>query len=199
MFSAFLIGLIIAALPGPGTMLFMRYVLEQGLKIALYLSLGIIVADIIYAIIAGLGISLIAQTLLKFQNQLHGISGIFLIGWGIYETISSKRVTSCDFIVPLSLFPSISPLGAFMIGFLLIFFNPLTILMFMGIFSSFPHMTVIRMIIGICTGSMVWWIFLGYLFVLLRKQITSFGLLVMKKIAGMGLLIFGMILLFKSI
>lgn len=87
---AFLIGMIIlAASPGPGVFASVAKAISEGFVASLYLIGGLVVGDIIYLVLAIIGMSTIAIALGEFFFTVKIIGGIYLIYLG-YKSFTTK-------------------------------------------------------------------------------------------------------------
>src|SRR5947209_15926504 len=88
-FRGLLIGLSIAAVVGPMSILCMQRTLSKGHLYGLISGLGIATADAVYGSIAAFGITIITAFLVSQQAWIRGIGGLFLIYLGL-KTIFAK-------------------------------------------------------------------------------------------------------------
>src|SRR5579864_7599985 len=76
-------GLIIAAPVGPVNVLCIQRTIEKSWKSGILSGLGAAVADGLYGAVAGFGISLVIQFLIREEFWIRLIGGIFLMGIGV--------------------------------------------------------------------------------------------------------------------
>ncbi len=88
-FRGLLIGLSIAAVVGPMSILCMHRTLTKGRLYGLISGLGIATADSVYGSIAAFGITIITAFLVSEQAWIRGLGGLFLIYLGL-KTLLSK-------------------------------------------------------------------------------------------------------------
>lgn len=192
-----LIGLSIAATIGPMSFLCIQRTLNKGQLYGLVSGLGIATADGVYGSIAAFGLTLITNFLVSEQIGIRLIGGLFLIYLGI-KTILTKPAERAAVLKT----KSTSYFGAYTSTFLLTLTNPLTILSFTAIFAgigvgsaSKSILSATAVVIGVFTGSTLWWISLTSGISLLDKKITSQWLLWINRISGSIITLFGMVAL----
>jgi threonine/homoserine/homoserine lactone efflux protein len=192
-----LIGLSIAATIGPMSFLCIQRTLNKGQLYGLVSGLGIATADGVYGSIAAFGLTLITNFLVSEQIWIRLIGGLFLIYLGI-KTILTKPAERAAVLKA----KSTSYFGAYTSTFLLTLTNPLTILSFTAIFAgigvgsaSKSILSATAVVIGVFTGSTLWWISLTSGISLLDKKITSQWLLWINRISSSIITLFGMVAL----
>ncbi|WP_019217295.1 LysE family translocator [Legionella tunisiensis] len=135
--------------------------LHNGFQIGLMSGLGAALADSVYGLIAGLGLTVLSSFLLTQQFWIRLIGGLFLLYFGIKLFLTDPyEQTTRD--------KERSPLHALATTFFLTLTNPATILSFMAIFAGlglgstatdFIHALIL--VLGITTGSTLWWLLLS--------------------------------------
>nr|WP_233097858.1 LysE family translocator [Dictyobacter vulcani] len=193
-----LIGLSVAAVVGPMSVLCIQRTLHKGLRYGLISGLGVATADGLYGVIAGFGLTVIATFLLNQQTWVRIIGGIFLIYLGI-KTLLTRPAEKAATATGASSF-----LGAYLSTFLLTLTNPLTILSFAAIFAGLgvgstknSIMTALLVVIGVFLGSTLWWCLLIGGVSLVREKFTPQWMLWINRISGLVIMIFGLLALFS--
>jgi threonine/homoserine/homoserine lactone efflux protein len=188
-----MIGLSIAAPVGPIGVLCMRRTLAAGRANGLASGLGAAAADAIYASIAGFGLSALSDLLLRYQNPLRFIGGIFLLLLGVRTFLARPAQRAATALVSGSL------LGAFASTFVLTLTNPVTILAFLGIFAGLGlaqaasnYAEAARLVCGVFVGSSLWWLTLSTATSLLRSKLTDGVLLWVNRLSGLVIGAFGL-------
>ena len=190
-----LIGLSIAAVVGPMSILCMQRTLYKGYLYGLLSGMGIATADGVYGCIAGFGLTLITNFLVNQQVWVRLIGGLFLVYLGIRTifTRPAERAAAAK---------ANNFLGAYVSTFLLTLTNPLTILSFAAIFAgigvggvSKSYLTAAIVVLGVFTGSALWWCFLTGGISLLRGRFTPRWLLWINRVSGGIITVFGMLAL----
>jgi threonine/homoserine/homoserine lactone efflux protein len=156
-----IIGFAIAAPVGPIGVLCIQRSLHDGFKIGLMTGMGAALADGVYGLIAGFGLTAISSLLLSHQFWIRLIGGLFLLYLGIklFLTPPPERSTGKS---------DRSSWHAFATTFLLTITNPATILAFVAVFAglglgttSTDYAHAIVLVLGIILGSATWWLFLS--------------------------------------
>lgn len=152
------IGLAVAAPVGPMSLLCMRRTLTQGPRWGLATGAGIAVGDAIYAAVAALGLAGVSAFVLAWETQLHLAAGLFLIWLGL-KTFFTKDTDK-----PAEV-GAVSSIGAAFLGsVMLTLTNPPTIVMFAAVFtalaptSGFDPGVAAATVLGVLTGSLMWWL-----------------------------------------
>jgi threonine/homoserine/homoserine lactone efflux protein len=189
----FLIGLSIAATVGPMSVLCIQRTLNKGQLYGLVSGLGIATADGVYGSIAAFGLTLITNFLIMEQIWIRLIGGIFLVYLGI-KTMLSKPPERA---VTLTLHSN-GYTAAYASTFLLTLTNPLTILSFAAIFAgigvgsaSKSFLSAAVVVLGVFSGSTLWWIILASIISLLRKKMDVHWLLWINRISSAIITLFG--------
>lgn len=186
-----LLGFSIAAPVGPIGILCIRRTLADGRKYGLASGLGAAAADAFYGCIAGFGLAFIANFLVSQQNWLKLFGGAFLLYLGVRTMLSKPAAEAARS-------KSTSLLGAFGSTFLLTLTNPVTIFTYLAVFSSLgvgtvggEYGTAALFILGVFSGSALWWFILSFGVSLLRERIAPSLLLWINRISGLVILGFG--------
>ena len=187
----FLKGLIIGfamAVPiGPIGIMCIRKTLSEGHSRGLIIGLGAATADALYGSIAAFGLTFVSDAIASQHVWLRLIGGGLLLFLGI-RTFRARRN---DPIVP---FDNKGLLSSYISSFLLALTNPVTIFAFVAVFAAFGlgHRLIITsaciLVLGVFTGSCLWFLTLGYVATLFRKKLDAGGLRWVNRISG-GLII----------
>ncbi len=188
-------GLIIAAPVGPVNVLCMQRTLAKGWRWGMLSGLGAAVADTFYGAIAGFGISLVIQFLIREEFWFRLIGGIFLMGIGVVyyrkpsQPIDLTGGASSDE----------SAHGDFVSAFLLNVANPTTVLSFLAVLATLGlgkgrALWQSSLLVGcIFCGSMAWWTILASSVNLFRRRVTDGGMRWMNRVAGIAIGGFGLL------
>ncbi len=195
-----ILGFSIAAPVGPIGLLCIQRSLHDGLRIGLLTGLGAALADGVYGLIAGLGLTAVSSWLIEYQSWIQCLGGLFLIYLGIqflrkkatpeskakYETSGIKALSST---------------------FLLTITNPMTVLSFIAVFAglglgsgktNFIH--AFALVFGIVAGSALWWLILSTSVAhILRHKLSSRALLGINKFSGLIMLALGVLAIFETV
>jgi len=192
-------GLIVTAPLGPLGILCIQRTINRGWLSGLITGVAAAFADIMYAIIAGFGVSVIANFLDQNQLTIRIVGGIIVAVLGVRIYMSNpakqfrrqktqKRTYVSDFIS----------------GFLITITNPIVIVFFGAAFASLgldeaeSGKSVIITIIGVFIGAVGWWIGLTVLVNIFRDKINLRKLWWINKITGVFVAIFGLIIIVSA-
>ncbi|MGD0338270.1 MAG: LysE family transporter [Bacteroidota bacterium] len=197
----FLKGLIIGfamAVPiGPIGIMCIRKTLAEGHSHGMIIGLGAATADSLFGSIAAFGLTFVSDVIASQHFWLSLVGGGLLLFLGI-RTYRAKRK---DPIIP---FDNKGLLGSYVSAFILALTNPVTIFAFVAVFAAFGlgHRLIIIsaciLVLGVFTGSCLWFLTLGYVATLFRKKLDSGGLRWVNRISG-GLIILSGIAAFVSL
>jgi len=194
-----IIGFSIAAPVGPIGVLCIKRSLTQGRASGFVSGLGAATADMIYGIIAGLGLTVISTFLISQQLWLRFIGGLFLCYLGI-KTFTSKPSEHAAKAEGTGL------LSSYMSTFFLTVTNPMTIISFMAVFAGLgggaagkDYFSVASIVTGVFTGSALWWFTLSTVAGMFRAGCNSCRLRWINRISGIVITIFGIIILSGNI
>jgi len=187
-----IVGVAVTAPLGPLGILCIQRTINRGMLSGLITGVASAFADIMYAIIAGFGVSVIAEFLEANQLVIRIIGGIIVTFLGVRIYMSNpakqfrrqktqKRTYISDFIS----------------GFLITITNPIVIVVFGAVFASLgldkieSGKSVIITIIGVFTGAIAWWVSLTVLVNIFRDGINLRKLWWINKITGAAVVVFG--------
>lgn len=186
-----LIGFSIAAPVGPIGVLCIRRTLAEGRAIGFVSGLGAATADAMYGCIAGFGLTLVTRFLIDQQVWLRLFGGAFLCYLGV-KTILSRPADQAATAKGSGL------AGAYGSTFLLTLTNPMTILLFAAVFAGLglasaggSYASAGILVLGVFTGSALWWLLLSGGASLLRGKFDARGLEWVNRISGVVIAGFG--------
>ncbi len=201
--QGFLFGLAIAAPVGPIGLLCIQRSLNHG-RLAGFLSgLGAATADAFYGSLAAFGLSLVIGFLVAQQQWLRLGGGLFIIYLGL-RTVLASRLAALP--TPVQTNPSNKLNLAAMYGstLLLTLANPVTILSFTAVFAGFglgstdsTGIEGVILVLGVFTGSALWWLALSSLAGAFRRRLQQGPLQLINLVSGGFLLTFGVALLWQ--
>ena len=197
--KGFLMGLIVSIPLGPIGALCIQRTISKGYKSGLLGGLGAACADTLYSIIAGFGVSVVIELLIKIRKwaQIGGSILFMIMAYKVFYTNPAIQVRK-------SRLKKQRPLEDFLTTFLLTFSNPTPVFVFMAAFASFiissevHYQGIILSIIGIFAGCMTWWVTLVSLVNMFRNKIRLRHLLWVNRITGIIVFIFAVVLLVES-
>ncbi len=186
------IGIAVSAPLGPIAVLCIQRTMNKGFMSGLVSGLGAATADIIYAIIAGFGITLIKDFLINNQMPIRIIGGLFLIFMGarIFFSNPAKQIRKLRT-------KGNRYFTDFVTSFLLTISNPITVLAFGALFAGFGTITentitfnITILITSVFVGAIFWWISLIGIISIFRRKIRLRNLLWINRITGVLIVIF---------
>jgi len=193
------IGFSIAAPVGPIGVLCIRRTLSYGILVGLMSGLGAAVADAVYGLVAGFGLSSVSNLLLQYQFFLQLVGGLFLAYLGITTFLSSPAKEAAKV-------EGHGLLGAFLSTFFLTITNPMTILAFAAILSGVgvinaagDYGAATALVGGVFVGSATWFFFLSCMVGLLRSKVNYTVLAWINKISGVIILAFAVYILAQAL
>ena len=179
------VGFVIALPVGPVGVLCVRRTIFEGRWSGFLSGLGAASADTVFGMIAGFGLTVVADLLFKYQDWLRAGGGIFLIYLGVTALMKGGERTKASDESAESLF------RAYASTFVLTITNPVTILAFLGIFAAVgftgAEATIGRagmLVAGVLLGSLVWWLGLALGTGLCRKSFREIHLVWLNRISG---------------
>jgi threonine/homoserine/homoserine lactone efflux protein len=168
MFLAFflkgiLVGLVIAVPVGPVGIMCVRRTIFEGKFVGFVSGLGAATADAVFGMIAGFGLTTVADLLLDYQDWLRAVGGCVLLLVGSHSLSATPQAQLDSPPDPESLsWDFVSTFG-------LTLANPITILAFVGIFAAIglsgAAATLARaaiLVLGVWVGSLMWWLALSF-------------------------------------
>ena len=193
-----IIGLSIAAPVGPIGILCIRRTLADGRSSGLASGLGAASADAVYGCVAGFGLTVVSGFLIGQQVWLHILGGLFLCYLGL-KTFLSRPADQAASASGSGL------IGMYASTFFLTLTNPITILAFVGIFAGLgmasAHGNLLLagiLVLGVFSGSALWWLILSSAVSLFREKFSSSGLRWVNRISGAIITGFGLFALLST-
>lgn len=199
--SSLLIGVSVAAPVGPIGVLTIRRTLAHGRLAGLVTGLGVATADAFYSIIAAFGLTLLADFLISIQMPIRLVGGLFLLYLGI-KTLLTMPATHAAHAEGRNL------VGMYTSALALTATNPMTILAFAGIFvgsglmmdgGAASPVESLLIVVGVFSGSLLWWLFLSGGVSLLRERFTPGMMRWVNRISGGIIVAFALITLYGLI
>jgi threonine/homoserine/homoserine lactone efflux protein len=185
-----LLGFTIAAIVGPIGILCIRTSLQAGRAAGFSVGLGAATADALYGSVAAYGLAAIATPLIAMRGVIQVIGGIALIYMGLKSFyIPESRIRTPQ---------EKNLMQRYFSSLLLTLANPMTILSFTAVFISLglKNITFISapvLVIGIFTGSTLWWFALSFAASHLGKRFSPALVGVINAIASLVIIGFGFV------
>lgn len=187
-----IVGFAMAIPVGPIGILCIRKTLTEGRIKGLVIGLGAATADLLYACIAAFGLTAISDTLNSQRIWIRLIGGALLLFLGI-------RIFRAQPKNPKFNINSGGMLRSYLTTFLLTLTNPLTIFAFIAIFAALDlaeglsYLYASILVLGVFIGSTLWFVILSSGVTLFRNKLDVNGLRWVNKIAGILIMLSGII------
>lgn len=169
-----LIGLSIAAPVGPIAVYCIRQTLLHGRIFGVVSGFGAATADMLYGLIAAFGMIQITAMFTELRVWFRLLGGLFLLYLAAKTYFSATDAAENKLASPQKL------IDTYFTVFFLTITNPMTVMMFLAIFTGISSGTGIEqftanilVVIGVFIGSALWWIFLSLLIEQAGKKINA--------------------------
>lgn len=197
-----LIGIIASAPMGPVGVLTIQRTLNKGRWYGMVTGVGAAFSDIIYALVTGLGMSVVMDLITSETNKfcLQVFGSVLLLVFGVYCFLSDPTkkihqpgkkkgtlVNNC------------------LTGFLVTFSNPLIIFLFMACFAQFAFVVPnrpVEMTFGyLCLffGALLWWFGLTWLIDIVREKFSNDVIQIINRIIGSLVVTFSLVMLIGTL
>lgn len=197
--NGLVIGFSIAAPVGPIGILTIKRTLTEGRVSGFVTGMGAAMADTVYGVIAGFGLTAISSFLLTQETWIKLMGGLFLLFLGIKSFIT-KPASSAANVDSKGLFNN------FISTFFLTITNPTTILSFLAIFAGLglgttktDYSSSMTLVFGIFIGSALWWLILSSIVSFFQSKITHDRLIWINRLSGLIIISFGIFSLYSFI
>ncbi len=193
-----LIGLLVSIPIGPVGIYIVVKSITRG-RIPGFLSgLGAVTADMIFSLVAAASVSLVIGFVEEKRILFQIIGGIVVVGIG-FKVFNDNPLTDLRNPVKSKGKRIIDDYVSVM---LMVLANPLTLLLYVGIFASLQYDTQKSFfagpgltILGIVFAAVTWWFMITYYLSKFSKKIRLRRIFWFNKIAGLGIIIFGFFVL----
>ncbi|MCI7044995.1 MAG: LysE family transporter [Prevotella sp.] len=202
MFKGMLIGLLASAPMGPVGILCVQRTLNKGRWYGFITGVGAAVSDIIYAAVAGFGMSFVMDLLNDQQTKfyLQIVGSVLLLIFGIYTYRSNPTKN-----MRLSGKNRGSLWHNGITAFFVTFSNPLIIFLFLGLFAQLAFVIPdhpFEMCIGflsIVAGALLWWFGLTWFIDKLRGIFDDNGIKLINQVIGVLVMVFSIVYVFGTV
>jgi len=194
-------GFLIAAPVGPINVMCVRRTIVHGRLVGVVSGLGAAAADTFFGAIAAFGLTFIHEFLMR-ERVWFGIGGaalLVVIGLRILFAEPPQEKKNEEEKDPASLVGDFTSTG------FLTLTNPVTVLSFLAVFSAFGVQSEERslaaswmLLLGVFLGSSLWWLLLTTTVDLFRDRFNREGLRWANRIAGVMILGFAAVVLWKG-
>jgi threonine/homoserine/homoserine lactone efflux protein len=177
------VGIVIALPVGPVGVLCVRRTLFEGASFGFVSGLGAATADTVFGIVAGFGLTIVRDFLLRYQDWFGAAGGAFLLYVGI-KALRQRGDAEPEPLADEGLF------GAYASTFALTITNPITILAFAAIFAKVGvsetggYLDTGALVAGVFCGSLLWWLGLSFGIAWLRRAAGTVRLTWLNRISG---------------
>jgi len=189
-----IIGFAMAVPIGPVGIMCIRKTLAEGHSRGLIIGIGAATADSLYSSMAAFGLTFISDAITAHQFWLRLVGGGVLLFLGIRTFYAQPKN-------PKIRFESTGVLRSYIYAFFLVMTNPVTIFAFIAVFAAFGlghalnFFSACILVLGVFAGSCLWFITLSYIATFFRKKLDTEGFRWVNRIAGILILISGIIAL----
>ena len=179
-----IIGFAIAAPVGPIGVLCIQRTLNRGASFGFVSGLGAATADACYGIIAAFSVAAVFNFLSAQKIWFSLAGGLYLgyLGIKAFRTVPDSKIEASNGMGRLSAYLSI---------FVLTLTNPMTIFAFAAVFAGFGfgntdgnYLNAVILVIGVFTGSALWWLTLSGITGLIRHKFNPTHLAWVNRISG---------------
>ncbi len=183
-----IIGFAIAAPVGPIGVLCIQRTLNRGTSFGFVSGLGAATADACYGIIAAFSVAAVFNFLSAQKIWFSLAGGLYLAYLGIkaFRTVPDNKIEASNGMGRLSAYLSI---------FVLTLTNPMTIFAFAAVFAGFGfgntdgnYLNAVILVIGVFTGSALWWLTLSGITGLIRHKFNTRHLAWVNRVSGVVIL-----------
>ena len=184
------IGFTIAMAVGPITLLVVRRTIEHGGVYGLVSGFGVAAADATYGGVAAFGLTALTSLLVSVHTALGLVGGAVIVLIGL-QTVRSRPTGP----VPETERPGL--LGGFASIYALTMTNPLTIVLYAGVFAAIGlgvgggFADAALATAAILVGSGLWWVVLCAVVAWVRGRVSTTALLWVNRVSGAALVAFG--------
>ncbi|MEA3448927.1 MAG: LysE family translocator [Bacteroidota bacterium] len=196
-----LMGIAVSVPLGPMAMMVVTRTLNQGRKTGFFSGLGVATADTMFAIVAVFGLSAISDFFSEYELVFKLLAAAILIFLGIRLFTQNPAVErrKASTIHPRKAWSNYTSMVLFTLS------NPAFVLVHGGILAAFGLITkdmhfnnTLILVIGVASGAVLWWFFLTWVLSRFGKKLSLRYLLWVNKIAGIAILIFGLMVLMST-
>jgi len=200
LYKGLILGFSVAAPVGPIGVLCINRTINKNFAAGFVSGLGAATADLLYGLVAGLGLTVISTFLIDQKLWIQIIGLIFLIYIGIKTIIKKDNELEFKSLTDKGLLKDYFSTLALTIT------NPMTILFFIAVFAGLGlsntingFYPVIQLIAGVFIGSSIWWLILSGITAKLKTRISKKILKKIDLLSGILILFFGLLILMNLI
>ena len=191
----FVIGVLISAPMGPGGVLCIQRTMNKGRWAGFYTGLGAAISDLMYSLLAGLGLSIVIDFIEANQNPLQIAGSIVLLVFALYllrrnpvRTLRRLKDKKKSYVQDL------------VTGFLFTVSNPLILFLIIGLYARFnfmlPEYDVYHYLLGylfIFVGAISWWFVITFFVNAVRSHFNLRSMWLVNRIIGAIILVMSLV------
>lgn len=192
-----LIGIFVSAPMGPTGVLIIQRTLNKGRTPAFFTGLGAALSDLIYCLLAGLGLAFVTDFIESNKEILQIAGSVFLMAYCLYLFLHnpSRQLQKHG-----DESKSETPWKDFLTGYLFTFANPLILFFILGLFARFNFLDAdyywwhyVAGYIAISAGAIVWWWAVTFFVTKLRNHFNVRSMWIINRAIGALLLIMAVV------
>ncbi len=193
-----IIGFTIAMAVGPITLLVVRRTIEHGGVYGFVSGLGVAAADATYGAIAAFGLTALTTLLVSGHAVLGIVGGAVIAVIGLRTIVARPSAPAPDADRP-------GLIGAFASIYALTMTNPLTIVLYAGVFAASGLgagggvMDAAVVTLGVLVGSALWWVVLCSVVAWVRGRVSPRALVWVNRVSGAALVAFGAVAIIAAL
>ena len=191
LWEGFVIGIAVSVPLGPLGMLCIKRTVNKNWKSGFLSGLGIATSDAIYAIVAGFSLTIIINFIRSYEIYFKILGASMVVLLGLYIFISNPAKEMQKFRQK-----GTSYMQDFLTAFFLTLSNPLSVFIFIAIFTSYSLVLQLSQLFeallivgGIFAGGAFWWFILTGLAYLFKHKLTISTLWWANKIIGLSVIL----------
>ncbi len=197
--KGFLVGFCVAAPIGPMAILCMRQTMAYGLMAGLAAGLGISIADGFFSAIAAISSNAIHMWMKNYETYFYMLGGLLLVllGTKIFTTPPIDKSNPP---------PKRNAILSFFSTLSLTLASPMTIILFLGWFSTYgvfntrlSEIDIFHLVLGVVLGAMSWWIILTSFVNFVHTHYDTVIFKYINRISGIAIVGFGLYTIGKTI
>jgi len=193
-----LIGLLVSIPLGPIGVLVIQRTVNKSRMAGLLSGMGAALSDTLYAIIAGFSLTFVVEFIREYEILFQSIAAMVVLGLGIHIFFKNPAAD-----LKQHRLRGNTHFKDIMSTFLVTFSNPLSVFVFLAIFTSSGVVISIEqpyhaflVILGVFTGTFIWWFSLSGIVSLFRHKINLRILWWINKTAGVLMVVFVLVTIF---
>jgi len=201
--KGFLTGVWLSMSFGPVFFLLIQTSIRIGVRHALFFDLGVLLSDLLYIIVAFFGASIILENE-TYKDWIGLIGGIVLIIFGLLPFVNPPKETTHPVDSEIQAVGKLNPIGLILKGFFINLLNPSVLFIWFGAatvaFATFHGQRFPVAVFFLVTLATYFGIDIAkiYLALKLKRFLNPAGLLVVNRVSGLIIMIFGLYLILNS-